>query len=1039
METPPASDFTVGIIYVKPLELMAVVPMLDHKYPPISAVNSLPYVYTLGQIGHHNVAIAGPARGQQGTVAIAHLAATLRSTFPNMTMGLLVGIGGGIPHLPENDVRLGDVVVSAPESGPHVVQYDLGKKTTNGFETSRFLAAPPSLLLQVVNHVEESMSSRADHEEPTLARHLRRISGSTLLSREYCKPMAPDRLFWADYLHQEGTDCLQHPEDDEIYREARPEEGDIVVHYSTILSGDSVMKCATERDALSRRYNNALCIEMEAAGAMDVFPCLVIRGISDYADSHKNSAWQKHAALAAAAYMRELLLQLPGTQPTKTLTQSHIGHGQCELIWRFPANELHHIQRALLQDSQEAPRRVMDHPPHSTWNIAASQKPALYVPEGMEFLANDLEDPHQALLPMTPQPQFAALPAVGPSSNSLWNILYPPDNVADMLPMRGIQEFARDNLPRVESCSSEPTQREWPVYCMEGLQVIGQIDISDSQSKRFFAEEQLQVVSVTMGINLRAQTHPFGVEEEGLTAYASVVTSDQELLQPTTSIMVRCNIHRGDHWGVELERLKSTAICKGLARLYNPLVKKRYALDFVTPILLAQGRDSIESTSLEDWGVGRPPPLLRLEPTLTEAWTRMLSLTNPVAQDAERRELTKLINMIDTRGLEARATHLRHGIACYAHPLQYDSAKRSSVMEGINYHIEVRFEDGITWIARIRRFNAGSPPPALRDYIVKSEVATLKFLEKTSIPAPRVHDFALEHPDNHVGVGFILMDKLPGKFLRWPIATQQQKRRVMAQLADTFVELHKYPLDLLGSLDDPGGTHIGAFARPSLTDSVGSEMRPIGPFSNLEEYHTSDIRLILDLIVREEMYSQQAVNAFLTHRYLLDLVPRVLPATAGDDKFYLQQADDKGDHILVDEDYNITGIIDWEWALTASPAHAFNSPLGFLPVGDLYDGKNDLCEDEVAFARLLEEKGRGDLARYVWNGRLQHRFAFCCGYDLADWDGFLGLFRGLRDAAGVDEGLEWDEWKTVALQRYQDDPRLQLLLSRHQDSKSSIK
>ncbi|QPC69462.1 hypothetical protein HYE68_000214 [Fusarium pseudograminearum] len=349
----------------------------------------------------------------------------------------------------------------------------------------------------------------------------------------------------------------------------------------------------------------------------------------------------------------------------------------------------------------------------------------------------------------------------------------------------------------------------------------------------------------------------------------------------------------------------------------------------------------------------------------------------------------------------------------------------------MNYHIEIRFDDGITWIARIRRFNTTSPPPALRDYILQSEVATLMFLDKTSVPAPKVHDFALEHPDNPVGVGFILMDKLPGKSLRWSLATQQQRKRVMDQLANTFVELHKYPFDLLGSLDIPGGSHVGAFARESLTDFAESEMRSSGPFSSLQEYHVSSIQLILDLIVRDEMYSQQAVDAYLIHRYLIDLVPHVLPAVHDDEKFYLKHADDKGDHILVDEHFNITGIIDWEWAHTASPAHAFNSPIGFLPVSDFYRGSNDLGDDEVIFARLLEEKGHQDLARFVWNGRLQHRFAFCCGYDLADWDGFLGLFRGLRDAVGVDEGLEWAEWKTAALQRYQDDPRLQLLLARH--------
>lgn len=62
---------------------------------------------------------------------------------------------------------------------------------------------------------------------------------------------------------------------------------------------------------VQERYNDPdlriLCFEMEAAGLVNTIPCLVIRGICDYADSHKNDEWHKYAALAAAAYTRELL------------------------------------------------------------------------------------------------------------------------------------------------------------------------------------------------------------------------------------------------------------------------------------------------------------------------------------------------------------------------------------------------------------------------------------------------------------------------------------------------------------------------------------------------------------------------------------------------------------------------------------------------------------------------------------------------------------------------------------------------------------
>lgn len=63
------------------------------------------------------------------------------------------------------------------------------------------------------------------------------------------------------------------------------------------------MKSAKERDQLARDPElKVLCFEMEAAGLMNNFPCLVIRGICHYSDSHKNYEWHKYAALAAAAY-----------------------------------------------------------------------------------------------------------------------------------------------------------------------------------------------------------------------------------------------------------------------------------------------------------------------------------------------------------------------------------------------------------------------------------------------------------------------------------------------------------------------------------------------------------------------------------------------------------------------------------------------------------------------------------------------------------------------------------------------------------------
>ncbi|KAI1128436.1 hypothetical protein F5Y10DRAFT_176818 [Nemania abortiva] len=311
MEAFEAESFTVAIVYIKPIELKAITVMLDEVWwGPVSSARGDSNDYIMGRIGEHNVVLVGPPRGVQGTVASAQLVSTIRLTFPNIIVGFLVGIGGGIPRYPEHDVRLGDVVVGAPEKGPAVVQYDLGERTESGFETRWVLARPPRLLLQVVNKVETKSKCFEDGEYNLLTPHLARFARYPRIKKEFEKPCTRDRLFKSTYAHEQGTKCSAHDGLHEVERYAREPCDDIVVHYSTILSGGSVMKSPTDRDMLSTKHNNALCIEMEAAGLMDIFPCLVVRGISDYADSHKNETWQGFAAATAAAYAREILVNM---------------------------------------------------------------------------------------------------------------------------------------------------------------------------------------------------------------------------------------------------------------------------------------------------------------------------------------------------------------------------------------------------------------------------------------------------------------------------------------------------------------------------------------------------------------------------------------------------------------------------------------------------------------------------------------------------------------------------------------------------------
>lgn len=130
---------------------------------------------------------------------------------------------------------------------------------------------------------------------------------------------SPDVLFEATYNHIGGATCEQCNKESAVKRTKRKGQ-DVVIYYGTIVSGNQVIKDGVTRDRLSLELGGVLCYEMEAAGLMNHFPCLVIRGICDYADSHKNKGWQPYAAATAAACAKEVLSVIPAAEVATTCT-----------------------------------------------------------------------------------------------------------------------------------------------------------------------------------------------------------------------------------------------------------------------------------------------------------------------------------------------------------------------------------------------------------------------------------------------------------------------------------------------------------------------------------------------------------------------------------------------------------------------------------------------------------------------------------------------------------------------------------------------
>ncbi|KAJ5335385.1 hypothetical protein N7452_007788 [Penicillium brevicompactum] len=301
LELLSAEDYFVGIVCALPLELLAVRALFDQTHPQLPRSAGDSNHYALGSIGSHRVVAGCLPDGEYGTNSAADVASNLKRTFRSVKFCLLVGIGGGVPSS-ENDIRLGDVVVSKPTgTNPGVIQYDMGKALENGiFEQNGVLQPPPRVVMTAISNLR----SDPDAPEAPLQRSIEEIAAC---KREYRHPgPEKDRLYSSAYPHPpNNATCDPCSVGHVTSRKSRPDNHPRI-HYGLIASGNSVMKDARLRDRWSKE-KNVLCFEMEAAGIMNTLPCLVIRGICDYSDSHKNKRFQEYAAATAASYAKFLL------------------------------------------------------------------------------------------------------------------------------------------------------------------------------------------------------------------------------------------------------------------------------------------------------------------------------------------------------------------------------------------------------------------------------------------------------------------------------------------------------------------------------------------------------------------------------------------------------------------------------------------------------------------------------------------------------------------------------------------------------------
>ncbi|KAL7807545.1 nucleoside phosphorylase domain-containing protein [Trichoderma aethiopicum] len=329
-------EFQIAIICALPLEYDAVTLLVDEFWDEdgrqYGRTSGDANTYRNGRIGMHNVVLM--LLPNMGKAAVAGSAASLRTSYSRLRIAFLVGVCGGVPFLGSQEALLGDVVI-----GETIVQYDFGRQYPGQFVPKEVVDATQQMPNKDIRTLLAYFKSEVGMEDlrKSTAKHLIILQQTAELRRyrrSYRYPgLTEDKLFAAAYRHQhQNRPCCDGAERfcDEAAKSSCAEVGcekrELVtrqrleakrcltveeaqcpdIHIGRVASADTVMKSGVHRDQIAKQHN-IIAFEMEGAGLWDEAPCIVVKGICDYADSHKNKSWQPFAAATAAAAVKAIL------------------------------------------------------------------------------------------------------------------------------------------------------------------------------------------------------------------------------------------------------------------------------------------------------------------------------------------------------------------------------------------------------------------------------------------------------------------------------------------------------------------------------------------------------------------------------------------------------------------------------------------------------------------------------------------------------------------------------------------------------------
>lgn len=292
--------------------------------------------YTFGRIWRHSVVLVHLPR--MGKIAATQASANLRSSFPCIRLGLLVGICGSVPFSGSREIFLGDVIIST-----QIVQLDFGRLYPHAYLRKNRLQDNLGRPNPEISGFLAKLQGQNAHRDlkKSMCANLATVSKSADFALSKLPGIDKDRLFDANYNHKHAdpeacllcAKCTQ-PEDivcadalslscSELgcdpsrvvprVRKQTPNcnsqgglSEDPEIHFGVLASGDQVIKSGIHRDHIAKE-EGVIGFEMEGAGLWDTVPTIVVKGVCDYADSHKSKEWQLYAAITAAACAKGLL------------------------------------------------------------------------------------------------------------------------------------------------------------------------------------------------------------------------------------------------------------------------------------------------------------------------------------------------------------------------------------------------------------------------------------------------------------------------------------------------------------------------------------------------------------------------------------------------------------------------------------------------------------------------------------------------------------------------------------------------------------